>query len=91
MDLSGTKVNELVSINFICKNAEVREFKTNLGVSDSPLRNGSYSLPVSKCLNIKAQIFFDGDHCLALTLLTLFLLNLFSYTQILILSLPNAV
>ena len=57
MDLSGTKVNELVSINFICKNAEVREFKTNLGVSDSPLRNGSYSLPVSKCFNIKAQIF----------------------------------
>ena len=68
MDLSGTKVNELVSINFICKSAEVREFKTNLGVSDSPLRNGSYSLPVSKCFNIKAQIFFDGDHCLAHTI-----------------------
>lgn len=88
MDLSGTKVNELVSINFICKNAEVREFKTNLGVSDSPLRNGSYSLPVSKCFNRKAQIFFDGNHCLALTL---FLLNLYSYAQILKLSLPNAV
>ena len=87
MDLSGTKVNKLVSINFICKNTEVREFKTNLGVSDSPLRNGSYSLPVSKCFNIKAQIFFDGDHCIALTL---FLLNLYSYAQILILLLPNA-